>query len=106
MKINFKVMRPASLDIAMHERVRYQFKKLRLRQHFLRESNSELFDRRDALREIFELWRDASAVREYLAREARSVRAARGLNNWKTALLLALQRSDSFCGGGFLRLYE
>ena len=82
----------------------FVFQVLQLGKHLQREANLELSDRKDALIERAGPQQDATAVRSYLETEARSVRRARGLNSWKTALLLSLSRSDAFCDGGFLLL--
>lgn len=102
--VTFKVVRHNALNPILYQRLKYHFGVLRLGKHLQREANLELSDRRDSLREYYGPNHDANALRVYLEREARSVRASRGVNNWKTALLLSLSRSDEFCEGGVLLL--
>jgi hypothetical protein len=102
--VKFRVAKTPNLDQAIFDRLSYHFRILKLAQHFRREANLELFDRKDALLQAYGANGDAGAVRDYLASEAQSVRRSRGLNNWKTALLLALSRDAAFCASGLLRL--
>jgi hypothetical protein len=102
--VDYRIVATADLDRHSFDRLRYHFSTLKLARHFRREANLELFDRKDALREVYGDTGHAAAVRNYLSREARSARSSRGLNNWKTALLLALSRHADFCNGGLLLL--
>jgi hypothetical protein len=99
--VRYELNQTPNLDDQTYARAQYQFKRLKLTQHFGRATNQELSDRRIALSLIYGAQRDGNAVRESLARDAESARQARGRNDWKTALLLALSRHNDFCAGGF-----
>lgn len=99
--VRHEIVQTANLDVATHSRALFHFQRLKLAQAYRKATNQELGDRVPALKLIYGPDGDANGVRNYLQIEAESARQSRGLNDWKTALLLALSRHNDFCNGGF-----
>lgn len=70
---------------------------------FRRAANIELGDHAASFHDLY-LTGGGEAVRDALARTARSAGKRRGLNDWKTSLYLSLSESRAFCDGGCLLL--
>ena len=104
MEVKFDIARHPNVPADTFERLKYHFRVLKLAKYFSREANLELSDRRESLQLRYQPNNDIHAVRTYLGIEARSVQLSRGMNNWKTALLLALCRDNAFCNGGLMLL--
>lgn len=102
--VDYHITQQPGVDQAITEVLGFHFDQLGLRDAFRAAATNELQDRYEALELYLGPNKDADAVRAYLEREARSCRASRGANDWKTALFTATAEHDDFCSGGLLLL--
>jgi len=102
--VDYQIRRSPDVDAQLVDVLEFHFVELGLAKIYRANANGELFNRYEALTEYLGPGQDVDAVKRYLDREARSCRAYRGLNDWKTALLSTLAQHTEFCAGGFFRL--
>lgn len=93
---------PATVPEHLRDRVVSHFERLQLARTFQGEAVAEIGERRLAMEQ--ELARGgADALRDHLDQAARSVIDFRGVNHWRSALLLGMLASDAVLAGAFVR---
>lgn len=102
--VDFSVIRSASMTEEMWKRLSFQVNRLDLSSRYGKETTTLLASLEVSLLDAYGQGESGEGVRAFLVRSADSYVTRFGRNDWRTALLRGLARSDAFCNGGFVRV--
>lgn len=99
LRVEFSVVQCGDMANDVHERLAFQFSKLELNQRY--EAQVVLFVTSQRVAIELAAENGPEALRNWLTRMHDAHVRSYGLNDWRTALIDSLVRSQEFCDGGF-----
>jgi hypothetical protein len=102
LQVKYDVAKPPAMSAELHERLLNHFEVFDLNERYVAQVNIYLGGLEAALHQAFEV-AGANSLREFLLRSSTMNARRFGRNDWRTALLLGLARSNEFCNGGFVK---
>jgi hypothetical protein len=98
-RVSFSVQQCSGMSAELCARLNFQIARFALEARYQREVLSFLTSQQSGIQDAAR--HGAPSLKTWLRRTHTSLKRSYGLNDWRTALVYALARSDEFCEGGF-----
>lgn len=99
LRVDFAIVQCDGMASDVFARLRFQFSRLELNRRYEAQVVDFVMSHRPSIEEVAE--NGPEALRAWLSRMRDVHERGYGLNDWRTALIESLLRSDAFCEGGF-----
>ncbi|WP_289054309.1 HNH endonuclease [Carboxylicivirga marina] len=103
--VNFEIDKSANLSNVVYDQLCFQVERINLNKRLQKEVNDFLFSFAVNIQDMYESQNSSKAISQLLLKNSNFFNRKYGLNNWRTAFLIALSNCEEFCNGGFKKIF-